>query len=42
MQRLNEFEEILIAFYDEGVEFMLCGGFAVNFYGYNRSTSDLD
>jgi len=42
MGGLNNFEDILIALTNEKVEFMLCGGFAVNFYGYNRSTSDLD
>lgn len=42
MDRLRNFEEILHSFTKENVEFMLCGGFAVNFHGYNRSTSDLD
>ena len=42
MDRLRDFEEILHSFTKENVEFMLCGGFAVNFHGYNRSTSDLD
>jgi hypothetical protein len=42
MDKLRDFEEILLSFTKENVEFMLCGGFAVNFHGYNRSTSDLD
>lgn len=42
MDKLKDFEEILNSFTSENVEFMLCGGFAVNFHGYNRSTSDLD
>jgi hypothetical protein len=42
MDSLRDFEEILHSFTKENVEFMLCGGFAVNFHGYNRSTSDLD
>ncbi len=42
MGSLSEFESILIAFYKAGVEYILTGGFAVNFHGYNRSTSDLD
>lgn len=38
----NNFEEILLAFSSAKVEFMLAGGFAVNYHGFNRSTSDLD
>jgi hypothetical protein len=36
------FEEVLSAFTKHNVEFMIAGGYAVNFHGYNRSTSDLD
>jgi len=42
MNLANNFEEILIAFNSAKVQFMLAGGFAVNYHGYNRSTSDLD
>ena len=38
----NNFEEILFEFNKSQVEFMLAGGYAVNYHGYNRSTSDLD
>lgn len=27
---------------DAGIEFMLVGGYAVNYYGYNRPTGDMD
>lgn len=30
------------AFNKEGVKYMVVGGFAVNFHGYNRSTTSLD
>lgn len=39
---ITEFETILLSLSKEKVEFILTGGFAVNFHGYNRSTSDLD
>jgi hypothetical protein len=42
MNTINNFEEILDSFIKNNVDFMLVGGFAVNFHGYNRSTSDLD
>lgn len=42
MSNANNFEEILLAFTKYKVEFMLAGGYAVNFHGYNRSTSDMD
>ena len=38
----NNFEEVLMAFNAAKVDYMLAGGFAVNYHGYNRSTSDLD
>ncbi|MCB0472604.1 MAG: hypothetical protein KDC56_06055 [Flavobacteriaceae bacterium] len=38
----SNFSEILSAFSRHRVEFMLTGGYAVNFHGYNRSTSDID
>ncbi|WP_053222485.1 nucleotidyltransferase [Roseivirga seohaensis] len=33
---------VIKAFNVSGVRYMVIGGFAVNFYGYNRSTGDLD
>jgi hypothetical protein len=38
----KDFEEVLAAFEKHKVNFMLVGGYAVNFYGYERNTSDLD
>ena len=38
----ENFDLILTAISNAGVEFMIAGGFAVNFHGYNRSTSDMD
>jgi hypothetical protein len=31
-----------LAFSNAGVDFMVVGGYAVNFHGYVRATSDLD
>ena len=42
MNIANNFEEALLSFEDAGVNFMLAGGFAVNYHGYTRTTSDLD
>ena len=38
----NEFEEVLAAFYEYKVNYMVVGGYAVNFHGYERNTNDLD
>ncbi len=38
----NNFEEILLAFNKQKVEYMIAGGYAVIFYGYGRTTGDLD
>ena len=38
----KEFEEILNALQTHKVNYMLVGGYAVNFHGYERTTSDLD
>lgn len=38
----EEHRLILNALLEQGVEFMLIGGYAVNYYGYNRSTGDMD
>lgn len=37
----EEFEELLRAFKKFNVDYMLVGAYALNFHGYNRSTSDL-
>ncbi|MGQ0828977.1 MAG: hypothetical protein ACT4ON_11360 [Bacteroidota bacterium] len=42
MSIASNFENILSAFNKNKVEYMIAGGYAVNFHGYNRSTSDLD
>ena len=42
MRFLEELEKISIALRKNNVEFMLIGGFAVNFHGYSRATNDLD
>ena len=42
MKFANDFDEILSAFAKHEVDFMVVGGYAVNFYGYDRTTSDLD
>ena len=40
---LNQnFRDILFAFLDEEVEFIVVGGFAVAFHGHPRSTGDID
>ena len=38
----NDFEEVLAKFHKHKVNYMLVGGYAVNFHGYERNTSDLD
>lgn len=42
MRFASNFDEILSAFAGHGVDFMVVGGYAVNFHGYDRTTSDLD
>ena len=42
MNLASNFEEILCIFSKYKIEFMLAGGYAVNFHGYNLSTGDLD
>ena len=37
-----EFREFLECLNGAGVEYLLVGGFAVNFYGYHRFTEDID
>lgn len=38
----DNFEEIITALNVAKVNYMVVGGYAVNFHGYERSTSDLD
>lgn len=38
----ENFEEVLLAFCKFKVEFMIAGGYAVNYHGYNRVTGDID
>jgi len=42
MKFVQEFEEALSAFEAYQVNYMLVGGYAVNFHGYERTTGDLD
>lgn len=37
-----EFKEFLRLLNAHGVDYLLIGGYAVNFYGYNRYTGDID
>lgn len=39
---LEEYKKLLLALLKHKVEFMLIGGYAVIFYGYQRLTSDMD
>ena len=38
----EEIFEVLSSFEKHSVDYLLVGGFAVNYYGYNRTTVDLD
>lgn len=38
----GDFQEVLAAFNRHHVNYMVVGGYAVNFHGYERNTSDLD
>ena len=38
----NDFSEFLRLLNSNGAEYLLVGGYAVNYYGYSRSTGDLD
>jgi predicted nucleotidyltransferase len=42
MRFLEELEAVANTLQKNNVEFMLIGGFAVNFHGYSRATNDLD
>lgn len=39
---VDDFRELLTSFADEGVEFVLIGGWALALHGYGRGTDDLD
>ncbi|MEO8657563.1 MAG: hypothetical protein ABI693_03795 [Bryobacteraceae bacterium] len=38
----NDFKELLKLFHSHHAEYLLVGGYAVNYYGYSRSTGDMD
>lgn len=38
----QDFSDFIIALNKNGVEYMLVGGYAVIYHGYNRTTGDLD
>jgi len=38
----EEHRKLIADMLDENVQFMLVGGYAVNFHGYNRTTGDMD
>jgi len=42
MTLANNFEEVLIEFNSAKVKYLIAGGYAVIFYGYPRTTGDLD
>jgi len=37
-----DMKDLLLLFNQRQVEYVLVGGYAVNYYGYNRSTQDID
>jgi hypothetical protein len=39
---LEEHKKLVADMLAEGIDFILIGGYAVNFHGYNRATGDLD
>jgi len=38
----EEHRKLLVDMLEEGVQFMMVGGYAVNYHGYNRTTGDMD
>lgn len=38
----QEFEAVLVALVGHGIEYAVCGGLAMSFHGYPRSTVDID
>jgi hypothetical protein len=39
---VDDFRELLTTFADEGVDFVLIGGWALGLHGHGRGTDDLD
>jgi hypothetical protein len=39
---VEEHQKLVADMLSAGIEFILIGGYAVNFHGYNRTTGDLD
>jgi hypothetical protein len=39
---MSFYKELITSFNKHDVQFLVFGGFAVNFYGFNRYTADLD
>jgi hypothetical protein len=39
---LEEHQQLVADMLADGIQFILIGGYAVNFHGYNRATGDLD
>ena len=39
---IDQHRQVLEMLIDNKVDFMLIGGYAVNFHGYNRTTADMD
>ena len=42
MSLLDEFKAITASLNESGIDYALCGGWAVNIYGYTRNTEDID
>ena len=42
MELTSDMKELIILFNEFEVEYMICGGYAVGFYGYIRATFDFD
>jgi len=38
----DDFSEFLRFLNEKGVEYLIVGGYAVNFHGYSRTTDDMD
>lgn len=38
----KDFQELIIALNKYNVDYVLIGGYVVNYYGYNRTTADMD
>ena len=39
---LDEHQRLVADMLADGIQFILIGGYAVNYHGYNRTTGDLD